>query len=100
MTLVNTAKMASLPSEAQQQLAADLRSDLHSKQAISARLEARVPDQAESPLGPFIRALQRHLEALEGHADEVRSVHAFDIAILERVGSVIGAMLKQVRKAK
>jgi hypothetical protein len=97
LSLVNASRVAGLPPEAQEQLAADLRAGVNPKQAVAARLAGRVPDPLEAVLGPFVRSLERNVEALQGHAEQVRYLHPYDIAILERARRLIGQILRQVK---
>jgi ParB-like chromosome segregation protein Spo0J len=98
VSLVHASKVAGLPNEVQQQLAADLRSGTDPKQAVAARLEGRKPDQVDAAIGTFIRSLERNVGAMESNIGNVRSLSKYDISILERSKSLIEKILHQVRK--
>jgi hypothetical protein len=49
-------------------------------------------------LSTFIRSLECNVEALEGDAGNVRSLHNYDIDILKQSKGLIEKILHQVRK--
>ena len=57
VSLVNASKVAGLPKEAQEQLAANLRGGADAKHAVAARLTGREMDPLDATVGAFIRGL-------------------------------------------
>ncbi len=95
VSLVNASKVAGLPKEVQQQLADELRAGADPKKTVTARLNGRKMDPLDESVGAFIRSLQRNVDAAEPHADQVESLHPFDVAILERARALIAKLLHQ-----
>jgi ParB-like chromosome segregation protein Spo0J len=100
ISLVQASRVAGLPNEVQEQLVDDLRGGVDPKQAVAARLAGREPDPANDAVCTFVRSLERNLAAVEGYADQIRSLVAYDIPVLERAHQLIGQILRQVKGQK
>jgi hypothetical protein len=98
VSLVDAGRVAGLPAEAQKRLAADLRAGADPVQAVAARLAGKAPDPLHDALDTFFNSLERNLQALEPHVDQVRSLHPINVSTLERAQSLIGQLLSRVRK--
>jgi ParB/RepB/Spo0J family partition protein len=98
VSLVNASKVAGLPKESQEQLAADIRAGADAKTAVAARLTVRKADPPATALGNFLRSLERHVDALEGEAERVVWLLPNDIANLGRAHALIGRLLRRVAK--
>jgi hypothetical protein len=97
VSLVNASKVAGLPQKVQSQLAEDLRGGADPKVAVAARLAGRELGPLDAVLGPFIRSLQRNTEGLQPYAAQVKSLHPYDVGILERARRLIGQILRQAK---
>jgi ParB-like chromosome segregation protein Spo0J len=97
LSLVAASKVAGLSAEIQAQIVAELRAGADAKRAVTPHLAGRVSDPLDAAFGPFIRSLERNVKALEGHVDQVRSLHPADIGILEDGKRMIDQLLRQVK---
>jgi ParB-like chromosome segregation protein Spo0J len=100
ISLVNASKVAVLPQEVQQQLAADLRDGANPKQAVAASLAGREPDAFEAAFGPFLRSLNRYVPAVQPHAAQVTELAPGEVAVLQDAPALIGQLLRQAKGAK
>ena len=100
ISLVNATKVAKLPKEAQEQLAADLRSGMNPKQAVAARLAGRTPDAFVAVFGPFLRGLARYVPAVQPHAGRVTKLAPLERTVLEEAQALIGQILRQAKELK
>jgi ParB-like chromosome segregation protein Spo0J len=100
ISLVNASKVAGLPLEVQQQLAADLRAGTDPKQAVAASLAGREPDPFEAVFGPFLRGLARYVPAVQPQADRITKLAPGEVAVLQDARALIGQLLRQAKGAK
>ncbi len=99
VSLVDASKVAGLPNDVQEQVAADLRSGADPKKAVAARLTVRKADMPDSALGSFLRSLERNVDALEREAERVVGLPPTDVANLERAQILIGRLLHRGAKS-